>query len=205
MKSLSKGAVLTTAGAILLGSTLALSNAHAAFAATQFQPDKTAVSMGAGIFTGLVQATGDYARARTATLGAAEAGPSVAPQRYVTYTFATPSGSPYCNGVSLEQVGYEALGYALYSSCGSYNVNAGGFASKIHGLDKDTVWAITTTDPEASGYTYVYLLDERARYWEVWGESYAGSFTFSLINAGELLIGYSSDRRGGVPATQGRQ
>jgi hypothetical protein len=126
--------------------------------------------------------------------------------KIVTYTFGNASGSPYCNGIELDQTGYYAVGYGLYTNCGNSDVNAGGFEGKIKKLDRNSVWTITTTDPNGPGNTYVYVIDEKAMQWQVWGMSNTGSsFTFAKINSGELLLGYSTAKRhGNTSATQVR-
>ncbi len=134
------------------------------------------------------------------------AGPAVQPlrNRTVTYTFASIDGSAFCNGIKLTQNkdSDAAVGLALYSNCGLYNTNAGGIGARIRS-PLGNCWIVMTTDPSAPGNSYMYILDESALFWELWGMNNTGSSsTFHAINQGSLLIGYDARGRGALSAAQ---
>jgi hypothetical protein len=117
----------------------------------------------------------------------------------VTYTF-----YGYCDGIQLTQNTQtkQAVGYHLETNCSSsaFDPNAGGFESKVGPISRDKLWIASTSDYAATSNIYVFVLDEKAMQWQLYGEGISGSFTWSFVNSGTLVSGYSAARSRGLPS-----
>jgi hypothetical protein len=143
-------------------------------------------------------------RRRVALTAALIAGAAAAPAALAQtqYTFATPSGAPYCDGMLLTpQAGhlYTGIHNSPTNNCteGDY---AGGFWARGYGTGAGTGSYLTvtpttrlvtmTTEDVANlgpGWEIVFNLDLTHMLWNVWVESYANGMPFTQINAGVLL------------------
>ena len=114
----------------------------------------------------------------------------------VHYTFASSDGTPLCDGLTLSQSAKLATGtHTASSSC-----TEGEFAGGSYGHVKTVgprVWNIVTTGSGFPGADLMYVLDENAMTWAMYGQQ-ASSFTsgrqtkgfhFTFLDSGVLLEG----------------
>jgi len=109
----------------------------------------------------------------------------------VFYTFAQSDGTPYCDGVTLKETGYTAVGtHTAHNVCteGDY---AGGFVGKKVLGSADSQWVITTTDVNNGGpnITEVFVIDQTAMTWQLYEQDTTDGSPFALDNSGVLLNG----------------
>jgi hypothetical protein len=139
---------------------------------------------------------------RTLALAAALIGGAAAPPAFAQtqYTFATPSGAPYCDGLLLTQQGrvYRGLHNSPTNSC-TEGDQAGGFWARGYGASAGTppfftvtpttrLVTITTEDSYGGpGFEIVFNLDLVHMLWNVWVEDTATSTAFTQVNSGVLL------------------
>jgi len=114
----------------------------------------------------------------------------------VHYTFAQSDGTPFCDGLTLTQNAKAAVGtHTASSSC-----TEGEFAGGSYGHAKvvgPRVWNIVTTGSGFPGADLMYVLDENAMTWTMYGQLASGStagrqtkgFHFTLLGTGVLLEG----------------
>jgi hypothetical protein len=109
----------------------------------------------------------------------------------VSYTFAQSDGTPYCDGVTLKETGFVAVGTHTAHKLCTEGDNAGGFYGKKVLGSVDTQWIITTTDVNNASPTMVevFVLDPTAETWQLYEEDTANGVAFALTNSGVLLNG----------------
>jgi hypothetical protein len=131
---------------------------------------------------------------RTALLVATAAilisGIAPASAKTVKYTFGDTVGTPLCDGLTLKEVGYTAVGtHTAGMVCTEGDFAGGLFGRKVLG-STDAQWVITTTDVnDFPGYVELFVLDQTAMTWQLYIESTQNSATFALYDSGMLLDG----------------
>jgi hypothetical protein len=109
----------------------------------------------------------------------------------VIYTFAESDGTPYCDGITLKESGFTAVGTHTAGKICTEGDYAGGFYGKKVLGSADTQWLITTTDVNNASPTAVevFVLDQTAETWQLYEEDTANGLPFALTNSGVLLNG----------------
>ena len=126
-------------------------------------------------------------------------GASAANAKSVKVTFATSSGSPYCDGLTLKSSDNVIYSGIHSGSCEAAD-SAGGFALKL-GTEK--ILDIATTDTQnAPGLTLTFLLDTKAAVWALYSDVGSG---FQALNSGVLLPGAPPAKAGAKAAAQIRK
>jgi len=131
---------------------------------------------------------------KTALLAATAAilvsGIAPASAKTVAYTLADTAGTPLCDGLTLKEAGYTAVGTHTAGTICTEGDYAGGLSGKKVLNSADTQWLITTTDVNNfPGYVEVFVLDQTAMTWQLYVESTANSAAFALYDSGVLLDG----------------
>lgn len=131
---------------------------------------------------------------KTALLAATAAilisGIAPASAKTVEYTLADTVGTPLCDGLTLVEKGYVAVGtHTGGTICTEGDMAGGLWGKKILGAT-DVQWAIMTTDVNNfPGYMELFVLDQTAMTWQLYVESNQDSQSFELYNSGVLLEG----------------
>lgn len=114
----------------------------------------------------------------------------------VHYTFAASDGTPFCDGLTLTQNAKSAVGTHTASSSCTEGEFAGGNFGHVKAVGSH-VWNIVTTGTAFPGADLMYVLDENAMTWTMYGQqpsSFAAGrqtkgFHFTLLGTGVLLEG----------------
>jgi len=108
----------------------------------------------------------------------------------VQYTLADTVGTPLCDGLTLTEKGYVAVGTHTGGTICTEGDMAGGFwGKKVLGAT-DVQWVVMTTDVNNfPGYQELFVLDQTAMTWQLYVESNQDSQTFELYDSGVLLEG----------------
>jgi hypothetical protein len=115
------------------------------------------------------------------------------------YTFAYSDGTPYCDGITLNESGGIAVGTHTANTACTEGDYAGGFSGKKVLGSADSQWVVTTTDVNNDpGYQLVFVIDQTAMTWTLYIESTTNAATFALDNSGILLRGTPKEN-GEVP------
>jgi len=101
-----------------------------------------------------------------------------------TYTFANSDGTPFCDGIQLNQTGQLDTGDIFGITC-KETIYGLGLKGKIPGATAST-WNFIYTDSEGQ---YLYALNEKALTWESCYESAYYGIPFTCSGGGLLLKG----------------
>jgi hypothetical protein len=98
------------------------------------------------------------------------------------YSFGTPYGGEYCDGLTLTSTDKVIYSGLHSGTCEGSSQYAGGFAASI----KKTVKGIdiSTTDYFLPGYALTFLVDPKGSTWAVYGNIGGG---FEFLNSGPLI------------------
>jgi hypothetical protein len=140
---------------------------------------------------------GAIALATSATISPASA-------RKYAFTFASPSGATYCDGVAFTYAEGVAIGYHVYdgTSCAYQSTEIAGTESRIKlaGPGKWFFFALPPGPDQGGGtspFTFFALLNAEALKWDLAYESTAYGIPFEILNSGALVVGPPSQHGGG--------
>ncbi len=123
----------------------------------------------------------------------------------ISYTFGTPSGGAYCDGVTMTSTnGQSYQGFHVNSTCAGDEDAAGGLAVKV-GSTK-VVEMVTTVDNQWTNTPIVFYLDTKHKAWYLYLNEYpiGGSNAYVEINAGTLIKGAPAGKGNGVSSTHAK-
>ena len=132
-----------------------------------------------------------------AIAAAALASPTMA--KTYAYTFATMTGDPYCDGITIGNAGLAAETWSGNHTGCTNNDLAGGFTTRFM---KDTIIEISTADTSSQpALAYSFLLNPKAGTFYVYGFP-VGYPPFQLVGEGILIKGAPpTTRRPGAKAS----
>jgi hypothetical protein len=118
----------------------------------------------------------------------------------INYTFGTPSGGAYCDGIKMTATSGAYAGFHINSNCDSVNDPAGGLSVKI-GSSK-YVEGMTGVMDALPNTPIMFYLDIKAKTWYLYLNTYNldGTSAYQELNAGTLIKGAPAAHKGGTPS-----
>lgn len=125
----------------------------------------------------------------TAALAVAAFASPAAAGGKINYTFGTPSGGLYCDGIQMTATSGAYAGFHINSNCDSVNDPAGGLAVKI-GSTK-YVEGMTGVMDALPNTPIMFYMDTKAKTWYLYLNVYnlEGVSAYEELNAGVLVKG----------------
>jgi len=141
----------------------------------------------------------------TAALAVAAFASPAAAGGKINYTFGTPSGGLYCDGIQMSVTSGTYAGFHINSDCDSVNDTAAGLAVKI-GKTK-YVEGMTGVMDAYPNTQFMFYLDLKAKTWYLYVDLYnlEGVSQYVEINAGTLVKGAPAAKKGGVSSIHAKQ